>query len=187
MEAALDVAESLGPAARADPLRRPRRAGAADRQGRTPGSLEAYEDIIRINLVGTFNTCGWSPPGWPATSRSTGSAASACSRLRSPPTRARSGRSLCLVQGRRRRHDHRCGAGLASKLIRVCTIAPGIFDTPMLARCPRKRARRSAPRCRPGAAGPPDEYAQLAMHIVSNPMLNGETIRLDGALRMAPR
>jgi NAD(P)-dependent dehydrogenase (short-subunit alcohol dehydrogenase family) len=77
---------------------------------------------------------------------------------------------------------------LASKAIRVCTIAPGIFDTPMLARVSeeaRKTLSASVPH--PARLGAPDEYAQLAMHIVSNPMLNGETIRLDGALRMAPR
>ncbi len=78
---------------------------------------------------------------------------------------------------------------LASARIRVCTIAPGLFDTPLLAGLPEpERARRSASRCRtrPGSARP-DEYAALAAHIVENPMLNGEVVRLDGALRMPPR
>ncbi len=77
---------------------------------------------------------------------------------------------------------------LSSKLIRVCTIAPGIFDTPMLARVSeeaRKTLGASVPH--PARLGTPDEFAMLAMHIVDNPMLNGETIRLDGGLRMAPR
>jgi NAD(P)-dependent dehydrogenase (short-subunit alcohol dehydrogenase family) len=77
---------------------------------------------------------------------------------------------------------------LASKAIRVCTIAPGIFDTPMLARVSEEaRKTLSASMPYPSRLGRPDEYAQLAVHIVNNAMLNGETIRLDGALRMAPR
>ena len=77
---------------------------------------------------------------------------------------------------------------LADRQIRVCSIAPGIFDTPMLARLPeeaRARLRASVPH--PSRLGLPEEYARLALHIIENPMLNGETIRLDGALRMAPR
>lgn len=64
----------------------------------------------------------------------------------------------------------RCAWDLAQRLIRVCTIAPGLFDTPLLARL-----------------GHPDEYAMTALHILENPMFNGETVRLDGAIRMAPR
>ena len=77
---------------------------------------------------------------------------------------------------------------LASKLIRVCTIAPGIMDTPMLARLPdnvKQSLGASVPN--PARLGRPEEYAALAMHIVENAYLNGETIRIDGALRMAPR
>lgn len=77
---------------------------------------------------------------------------------------------------------------LAERQIRVVTIAPGIFETPMLAALP-KAARVSLGKQvpHPGRLGRPDEYAALVAHIVSNPMLNGETIRLDGAIRMAPR
>ena len=77
---------------------------------------------------------------------------------------------------------------LAERQIRVVTIAPGIFETPMLAALP-KAARESLGKQvpHPSRLGRPDEYAALVAHIVSNPMLNGETIRLDGAIRMAPR
>jgi len=72
--------------------------------------------------------------------------------------------------------------------IRCCTIAPGIFETPMLMGLPdpaRKALEASIPF--PSRLGRPSEYAALACHIIENPMLNGETIRLDGAIRMAPR
>ena len=77
---------------------------------------------------------------------------------------------------------------LAGSRIRVCTIAPGLFDTPLLAGLPEDARRRSARRSRiPARLGHPGEYAALAAHIVENAMLNGEVIRLDGALRMPPR
>jgi NAD(P)-dependent dehydrogenase (short-subunit alcohol dehydrogenase family) len=77
---------------------------------------------------------------------------------------------------------------LARYGIRVVSIAPGIFDTPMLAGLPepaRLSLGQQVPF--PPRLGRPDEYAALAQHIIENPMLNGETIRLDGAIRMAPR
>jgi NAD(P)-dependent dehydrogenase (short-subunit alcohol dehydrogenase family) len=77
---------------------------------------------------------------------------------------------------------------LADKLIRVCTIAPGIMDTPMLAGLPepaRQSLGQQVPH--PARLGSPTEYAALARHIVENGYLNGETIRLDGSIRMAPR
>jgi len=77
---------------------------------------------------------------------------------------------------------------LAAAGIRVCTIAPGLFDTPLLAALPpeaRESLGKSIPF--PPRLGQPSEYAALAAHIVENRMLNGEVIRLDGALRMAPR
>jgi NAD(P)-dependent dehydrogenase (short-subunit alcohol dehydrogenase family) len=77
---------------------------------------------------------------------------------------------------------------LADKLIRVCTIAPGIMDTPMLAGLPepaRESLGKQVPH--PARLGSPAEYAALARHIVENGYLNGEVIRLDGAIRMAPR
>ena len=77
---------------------------------------------------------------------------------------------------------------VASKGVRVMTIAPGLFDTPLLAALPeaaRESLGASIPF--PSRLGRPEEYAQLVGQIVANPMLNGETIRLDGAIRMAPK
>lgn len=77
---------------------------------------------------------------------------------------------------------------LAHRQIRVVTIAPGVFDTPVLARFPdevKQRLAASVPH--PSRLGNPDEFVRLAEHILDNPMLNGETIRLDGAIRMAAR
>lgn len=77
---------------------------------------------------------------------------------------------------------------LATKRVRVCTIAPGIIDTPLLARLgPDVRTALENTVPNPPRLGRTDEFAQLACHILENGYLNGETIRLDGALRMAPR
>lgn len=77
---------------------------------------------------------------------------------------------------------------LASHQIRVMTIAPGIFQTPMMAGLPQAaQDSLGAQVPHPSRLGRPEEYAALVEHIVANPMLNGETIRLDGAIRMAPR
>jgi 3-hydroxyacyl-CoA dehydrogenase / 3-hydroxy-2-methylbutyryl-CoA dehydrogenase len=77
---------------------------------------------------------------------------------------------------------------LAGRGIRVMTIAPGTFDTPLLAALPQDaREALGAQIPFPNRLGKPEEFAALACHIVENPMLNGETIRLDGALRMPPR
>jgi len=189
MQAALDLAESLGTlrvlvhcAGRGGPVR------LIDNEGQ-PGSLETYESIIRINLIGTFNTMRLTAARMARNEAIDGE------------------RGVCVLTASVAAYEGQIGqigyasskAGvvgmtlvaardLASKLIRVCTIAPGIFDTPMLARVSeeaRKTLSASVPN--PARLGLPDEFAQLAMHIVSNPMINGETIRLDGALRMAPR
>ena len=77
---------------------------------------------------------------------------------------------------------------LARRLIRVCTITPGVFDTPILARYSDEiRSGLAAQIPHPSRLGHPDEYASLALHILDNPMLNGETIRLDGAIRMGAK
>ncbi len=77
---------------------------------------------------------------------------------------------------------------LASYGMRVCTIAPGLFKTPMLASLPDQVQNELAKQVPfPSRLGDPDEYAQLAEHIITNRMLNGETIRLDGAIRLPPK
>ena len=77
---------------------------------------------------------------------------------------------------------------MASRGVRVVTIAPGLFDTPLLAALPEEaRQALGAGIPFPPRLGRPAEYAQLVGQIVANPMLNGETIRLDGALRMPPK
>jgi NAD(P)-dependent dehydrogenase (short-subunit alcohol dehydrogenase family) len=77
---------------------------------------------------------------------------------------------------------------MAARGVRVATIAPGTFDTPMLAALPQERRDALGAEIPfPNRLGQPPEYASLALEIIANPMINGETIRLDGALRMPPR
>jgi NAD(P)-dependent dehydrogenase (short-subunit alcohol dehydrogenase family) len=77
---------------------------------------------------------------------------------------------------------------LAAHAIRVVTIAPGLFDTPMMAGLPEQvRTDLAATVPFPSRLGDPAEYADLVEHVVTNAMLNGEVVRLDGAVRMAPR
>jgi NAD(P)-dependent dehydrogenase (short-subunit alcohol dehydrogenase family) len=77
---------------------------------------------------------------------------------------------------------------LADKGIRVCTIAPGLFLTPLLQGMPDEVQQSLGAQVPfPSRLGHPDEYAAMVEHITQNPMLNGEVIRLDGAIRMAPR
>jgi len=77
---------------------------------------------------------------------------------------------------------------LSRELIRVCTIAPGLFKTPLLGSLPEEAQKSLGQQVpHPARLGDPDEYGFLAQHIIENPMLNGEVIRLDGAIRMAPR
>ncbi|CCQ14865.1 Short-chain dehydrogenase/reductase family oxidoreductase [Rhodococcus sp. AW25M09] len=77
---------------------------------------------------------------------------------------------------------------LSRKLVRVNSIAPGIFDTPILSRFSQEiRDGLAAQIPHPARLGDADEYAKLALHMIDNAMINGEVIRLDGAIRMAPR
>lgn len=155
----------------------------------SPGSLDKYVNILRVNLIGTFNVLRLA----------------AVSMAKNEPIDGE--RGACVLTASVAGYEGQIGqipyasskAGvigmtivaardLASKFIRVCTIAPGLFDTPILAKLPenlRQSLGASVPH--PARLGHPNEYALTALHILENPMLNGETIRLDGAIRMQPR
>ena len=189
MAAVFEAALTLGPvralvhcAGRGGPVR------LLDRDGQ-PGSLETFETIIRTNLTGSFNTLRLA----------------AAAMARNEPVDG--DRGACVLTASIAGYEGQIGqipyaaskAGvigmtivaardLAQRGIRVCTIAPGVFDTPILARLPDNvKASLGAAVPHPPRLGQADEFASLALHILENPMLNGETIRLDGALRMAPR
>jgi NAD(P)-dependent dehydrogenase (short-subunit alcohol dehydrogenase family) len=189
MQAAIDEAVEWGPlravvhcAARGHTLR------ILDRDG-NPGSLEAYEGVIRTNLIGSFNVLRLAAAAMARNEPKDGdrgvvvmtaSVAAWEGQIgQMPYASSKAGVvGMTLVAAR----------DLAARAIRVCTIAPGVFDTPLLMRLPQDvldSLGRSVPH--PPRLGRPHEFALLASHIVENPMLNGETIRLDGAIRMAPR
>ncbi|WP_067671424.1 SDR family NAD(P)-dependent oxidoreductase [Nocardia miyunensis] len=155
----------------------------------TPGSLDLYSEVVQINLIGTFNVlrlaatrmAGNEPlDGDRGVCVLTASVAAFEGQIgQIPYASAKAGIvGMTIVAAR----------DLAGKNIRVNTIAPGTFDTPLLARLSddvRDSLAKTVPH--PSRLGEPDEYAKLAMHIIDNGMINGETIRLDGAIRMAPR
>jgi NAD(P)-dependent dehydrogenase (short-subunit alcohol dehydrogenase family) len=159
-----------------------------DRDG-NPGSLETYTDVVTINLIGTFNVLRLAATRM-AKNEPVGGDRGVCILTASvaawegqigqiPYASAKAGVvGMTIVAAR----------DLATKHIRVCTIAPGTFDTPILQRLSddvKDSLAKTVPH--PSRLGQPDEYAQLAAAIIENGMLNGETIRLDGAIRMAPR
>jgi NAD(P)-dependent dehydrogenase (short-subunit alcohol dehydrogenase family) len=159
-----------------------------DKEG-NPGSQEFYESIVRVNLFGTFNALRLAAAAMARNDIEDGDRG-VCVLTSSvaawegqvgqiPYASAKAGIvGMTIVAAR----------DLAQRAIRVVTIAPGIFDTPILARLPEKvRESLGASVPHPPRLGQPDEFAHLAMHIFENPMLNGETIRLDGAIRMQPR
>jgi NAD(P)-dependent dehydrogenase (short-subunit alcohol dehydrogenase family) len=159
-----------------------------DRDGQ-PGPLDLFETILRVNVIGTWNVLRLSAAAMAASEPAggergvivlTSSVAAWEGQIGQLPYAAAKGGivSMTLVAAR----------DLASKLIRVCTIAPGVFDTPILARFSDEiKDRLAAAVPHPSRLGQPEEFAALARHILANPMLNGETIRLDGAIRMPPR
>ena len=159
-----------------------------DKEG-NPGDLAFYEQIVRINLIGTFNVLSQAAArmaahepvdGERGVCVLTASVAAFEGQIgQLPYASSKAGIvGLTLVAAR----------DLASKLIRVMTIAPGTFDTPILARLPQNvRDSLGEMTPHPRRLGQPDEFARLAMAIIDNPMLNGETIRLDGAIRMQRR
>lgn len=160
-----------------------------DREGE-PTPLGDFERIIRINLIGTYNVIAQASAVMAKTDAtesgdrgvivSTASVAAFDGQIGQPAYSASKGgvHAMTLPIARE----------LARYGIRVCTIAPGIMETPMLKGLPQAAQDslgQQAPY--PQRLGRPDEYAALVMSIVDNGYLNGETIRLDGAIRMAPR
>ena len=154
-----------------------------------PMDLEAFRNVIDINLIGTFNVVrlaavamvGNEPvDGDRGVIVMTASIAAYDGQIGQAAYAASKGGIVALTLSAAR--------DLADKLIRVVTVAPGTFATPMLAGLPEETtALLEAQVPHPSRLGRPDEYASLVAHIVDNAMLNGEVIRLDGALRMPPR
>jgi NAD(P)-dependent dehydrogenase (short-subunit alcohol dehydrogenase family) len=159
------------------------------RQG--PHSLGSFEKVVQVNLIGTFNVVRLAAEAM----------------AKNEPTGADGERGVIVNTASVAAFDGQVGQvayaaskggvvamtlpvarDLAPLGIRVMAIAPGIFDTPMMAGLPeaaRESLGKQVPF--PSRLGRPEEYAALVRHIVENPMLNGEVIRLDGAIRMAPR
>lgn len=154
-----------------------------------PLPLEAFERVVRINLIGTFNTIRLAAEKMAATEPvdeeergviiDTASVAAFDGQIGQAAYAASKGAVAALTLPVARE--------LARHLIRVVTIAPGIFETPMMAGLPADAQASLAQQVpHPSRLGKAAEYAALALHIIDNPMLNGETIRLDGAIRMGP-
>ncbi len=151
--------------------------------------LEVFSSVIRVNLIGTFNVIRLAAERMSlqdATGEergvivNTASIAAFDGQIGQAAYAASKGGVVSLTLPVAR--------DLAERQIRCVTIAPGTFDTPMLARLPEeKRAALAAQIPHPSRLGKPEEFGALVRHIVENPALNGETIRLDGALRMPPR
>jgi 3-hydroxyacyl-CoA dehydrogenase / 3-hydroxy-2-methylbutyryl-CoA dehydrogenase len=154
-----------------------------------PHDLGVYETVIRVNLIGTFNVIrlaaaqmvSQEPDGEErGVIVNTASIAAFDGQIGQAAYASSKGGvvSLTLVVAR----------DLAARLVRCCTIAPGTFDTPMLALLPEEARKALADQIpHPRRLGKPSEFGALVKHIVENPALNGETIRLDGALRMPPK
>jgi 3-hydroxyacyl-CoA dehydrogenase / 3-hydroxy-2-methylbutyryl-CoA dehydrogenase len=155
-----------------------------------PHDLDIYSKVIGVNLIGTFNVLRL-----------------ACAAMSSNEPGDGGERGVCVNTASIAAFDGQIGqaayasskAGvvgltlpaardMAGRGVRVATIAPGTFDTPMLAALPQERRDALGAEIPfPSRLGKPAEYASLALEIIRNPMINGETIRLDGALRMPPR
>lgn len=191
VERALDEAQRLHGPARI--LMNVAGIGTAKRMVQRDGSaapLEDFEAVVRVNLLGTYNVCRVF--------------AARCAKV-DPDANGERGvivmtASVAAFDGQVGQQAYSASKGgvvsmtlpmardLAQHSIRVCTIAPGLFATPLLRELPeavQESLAKSIPF--PPRLGYPSEFAELARHIVVNGHLNGEVIRLDGALRMAPR
>jgi NAD(P)-dependent dehydrogenase (short-subunit alcohol dehydrogenase family) len=193
VQAAVDAATALGPlrivvncAGIATPGK------VLGRDGVLP--LAAFNRVIQVNLLGTFNVLRLAAAAMvttePATTKlggpergviiNTASVAAFEGQIGQPAYAASKGAVAAMTLPIARE--------LARSLVRVVTIAPGIFETPMMAGLPQEaQDSLGAQVPHPSRLGRPDEYAGLVAHIVDNAMLNGETIRLDGAIRMGPK
>jgi NAD(P)-dependent dehydrogenase (short-subunit alcohol dehydrogenase family) len=155
-----------------------------------PMALADFDKVIKVNLIGTFNMLRL--------------AANEMSKLEPQATGERgviiNTASVAAFEGQIGQAAYSASKGgvvgmtlpiardLSRDLIRVCTIAPGLFKTPLLGSLPEEAQKSLGQQVpHPARLGEPDEYGALVAHIVENPMLNGEVIRLDGAIRMAPR
>jgi NAD(P)-dependent dehydrogenase (short-subunit alcohol dehydrogenase family) len=160
----------------------------ADKRG--PHALMAFETVVGVNLVGTFNVLRFAATAMLANDADADEERGVCVNTA----------SIAAFDGQIGQIAYAASKGgivgmtlpaardLARSGVRVVTIAPGLFDTPLLAALPEEaRVALAATIPFPHRLGQPAEYGALVAHIVENTMLNGETIRLDGALRMAPK
>jgi len=156
----------------------------------SPAPLEDFERVIRVNLIGTYNVVRLTAAriarlepladGERGVMLMTASVAAFDGQVGQEAYAASKGGLVSMTLPLAR--------DLAQHGIRVCTVAPGLFETPLMKQLPEAVQQSLAASIPfPPRLGRPDEFAALAAHIVSNVHLNGETIRLDGALRMAPR
>ena len=190
VNAALDAAEKTGA-----PLRVAVNCAGIGWAGRIVGRegdplpLEQFETVVRVNLIGTFNVARLAAARIVKTEAQDGERGAIVNTA-----------SIAAFDGQIGQAAYSASKGgvvgmtlplardLASMLVRVITIAPGTFDTPMLGMLPNEmREAFAAGIPHPRRLGKPEEFAALVRHIVENPMLNGEVIRLDGALRMPPK
>jgi 3-hydroxyacyl-CoA dehydrogenase / 3-hydroxy-2-methylbutyryl-CoA dehydrogenase len=157
---------------------------------RGPHQLQPFETVLRINLIGTFNVLRFAAAAMNENDPDDGGERGVCVNTA----------SIAAFDGQIGQVAYSASKGgivgltlpaardLSSRGIRVVTIAPGTFDTPLLAALPEESRRELGEQIPfPRRLGRPDEFAALARHVIENPMLNGEVIRLDGALRMPPR
>jgi NAD(P)-dependent dehydrogenase (short-subunit alcohol dehydrogenase family) len=185
---ALNVAESLGPvrinvncAGIGNAIK------TLSKNGAFP--LDGFRKVVEVNLIGTFNVIRLSAERIAKTEPingergviiNTASVAAFDGQIGQAAYSASKGGVVGMTLPIAR--------DLSRELIRVVTIAPGLFKTPLLGSLPEEAQKSLGAQVpHPARLGDPDEYGALALHIVENPMLNGEVIRLDGAIRMAPR
>ncbi|MGB3634045.1 MAG: 3-hydroxyacyl-CoA dehydrogenase [Rubrobacteraceae bacterium] len=155
-----------------------------------PHELESFAKVLQINLIGTFNVIRlaaavmkWNDPvgsGERGVIVNTASVAAFEGQIGQAAYSASKGGVVAMTLPVARE--------LAKHGIRVMTIAPGIFETPMVAGLPEEARNSLGEQVPfPSRLGKPEEYAALVQHVIENEMLNGEVIRLDGAIRMGPR